>query len=103
MTGDALLLQKWSKGKMKEKVNNQVLFDKVSTAAACSSFNTAVDMGAQGRLTLDMQAQSNVLLAAHRQGFLSLEGFDQPKCQNCEGLVLASTWDAVLCSCRAVG
>lgn len=23
-------LQKWSKGKMKEKVNNQVLFDKVS-------------------------------------------------------------------------
>jgi hypothetical protein len=24
-------VQKWSKGKMKEKVNNQVLFDKVST------------------------------------------------------------------------
>jgi len=25
-------LQKWSKGKMKEKVNNQVLFDKVRWA-----------------------------------------------------------------------
>ena len=28
----ALLSQKWSKGKMKEKVNNQVLFDKVYSA-----------------------------------------------------------------------
>ncbi len=27
---DDFLLQKWSKGKMKEKVNNQVLFDQVS-------------------------------------------------------------------------
>ena len=36
-----MLLQKWSKGKMKEKVNNQVLFDKVSTAAA-GSRDTAV-------------------------------------------------------------
>lgn len=25
------VLQKWSKGKMKEKVNNQVLFDQVGT------------------------------------------------------------------------
>ena len=29
LTG-SVLAQKWSKGKMKEKVNNQVLFDKVS-------------------------------------------------------------------------
>ena len=41
MTGGALHLQKWSKGKMKEKVNNQVLFDKVSTAAACFLLDTA--------------------------------------------------------------
>ena len=42
MTGGALLLQKWSKGKMKEKVNNQVLFDKVSPAAACLCLDAAV-------------------------------------------------------------
>ena len=29
-------LQKWSKGKMKEKVNNQVLFDKVSSATGAA-------------------------------------------------------------------
>ncbi len=28
------MLQKWSKGKMKEKVNNLVLFDKVRLAAS---------------------------------------------------------------------
>ena len=28
------VLQKWSKGKMKEKVNNQVLFDQVSLSQA---------------------------------------------------------------------
>ena len=30
-----MFVQKWSKGKMKEKVNNQVLFDKVSSGKEC--------------------------------------------------------------------
>lgn len=31
------VLQKWSKGKMKEKVNNQVLFDQVRSEAASAT------------------------------------------------------------------
>ena len=32
-------IQKWSKGKMKEKVNNQVLFDQVTSSDLCSNKN----------------------------------------------------------------
>lgn len=36
-------LQKWSKGKMKEKVNNAVLFDKVSNRSSAAALGPAAE------------------------------------------------------------
>jgi len=79
-TGSLVAVQKWSKGKMKEKVNNQVLFDKVQPAAGLPirfwwGALTQHCGGARGNRTLEEQDKLS-LSAMQRQLGAVMAGAD---------------------------